>query len=112
MEQNAAERQASPPNEFKTLEGGLKILWDRVRQAGEVISRLREERATLQSRVGELEVKVAEVERLLAQQRATIKGLETRLAEQPAGGGIFENGERQALATRLKDLLARIDAYL
>ena len=113
MEQSAVEKQASPPNEFKTLEGGLKVLWDRVRQAGELISHLREERGALQSRVGELESTVAELERMLGQYRATIRTLETQLTERPVGGtGIFEDGAREVLVARLKDLLTRIDGYL
>jgi predicted nucleic acid-binding Zn-ribbon protein len=113
VEQNAVEKQASPPSELKALEGGLKNLWDRVRQAGELIAHLREERGTLRARVCELESSVAELERTLGQYRATIRTLETQLAERPAGGtGIVNDGEREALAGRLKDLLARIDAYL
>ena len=113
MEPNAVEKQASPQNELRALEGGLKALWDRVKQAGETIARLREERTTLHARVSELEATVAELERTLGQHRAMIKGLETQLGERPAAGeGVFSNGEREALAARLKDLLVRIEAYL
>jgi chromosome segregation ATPase len=113
LEQNAVEKQASPPNELKTLEGGLKALWDRVKLAGETIARLREERTALQAQVRELEAKVAECERMLGQHRATIKGLETQLAERPAATeGILFNGDREALTAQVKDLLARLEAYL
>jgi hypothetical protein len=113
LEQNAVEKQASPPNELKTLEGGLKVLWDRVKLAGEMISRLREERTLLQVQVRELEAKVSELERTLGSSRSTIKGLETQLADRAAAGdGILFNGEREALAARLKDLVARIETYL
>ncbi len=113
MEQHAVDQQASAPPELRTLEGGLKALWDRVKLAGEMIARLREERTALQSRVHELEARVAEGERMLAQHRATIKSLETQVAERPAAGeAVIFNGDREALAAQVKDLLARIEAYL
>jgi chromosome segregation ATPase len=113
LEQNAAEKQAPPSHESRTLEGSLKALWDRVRQAGETIARLRDERTALQARVSELETTVAELERTLGSHRVTIAGLETQLKERPpAADGIISNGEREALAAQVKDLLARMEAYL
>jgi chromosome segregation ATPase len=113
LEQHAAEKQAPPPNELRTLEGGLKALWDRVKQAGETIARLRDERAALQSRVSELQATVAELERALGSHRAAVTSLETQLKERPpVAEGVFSNGEREALTAQVKDLLARMEAYL
>jgi predicted nucleic acid-binding Zn-ribbon protein len=113
VEQKAVEKQASPPGEYSDLESGLKTLWDRVRQAGETITRLRDERTGLENQVQELGTRLAGLERTLAQQQVTIRDLEKRLKEAPPpGDAVFANGEREVLAARLKELLARIEAYL
>lgn len=81
------------------LEAGLKVLWEKARQAGDTIAHLREERTALRGRVDDLEARVAE--------------LEAQLARRPAEeAGIVGNGEREAVAAKLKDLLARLEAYL
>ena len=85
--------------EQSALEAGLKVLWEKARQAGDTIARLREERTALRGRVEELAARIAE--------------LEGQLAQHPAQGSeIVGNGEREVMAARLKDLLARIEAYL
>jgi len=107
------EKEASPRSELQTLEGGLRVLWERVRLAGETIVRLREERSALQARVTDLEAQLRASERTLAGERETLKKLEAgRIEREAEGNALFSDGERDALAAKVRDLLARIDAYL
>lgn len=107
------EKEASPRNELQSLEGGLRVLWEQVRLAGESIVRLRGEKSTLQSRVTELEAQLRASERALAVEREELKKLEAgRIEREAQGNTLFSDGERDALAAKVKDLLARIDAYL
>jgi len=94
------------------VESALKALWEKARRAGELIAQLREENAALRTQVETLREELRRVqEELSAKARA--------LAEAKAAAGVdaqraalFANGEREALATRVKDLLAKIEAYL
>ena len=102
----------SPPVDLRPLEGGLKVLWERVKQAGELITRLREEKASLQNRVSELEDRSRALEHALAEQKELARALESRQASSDGGDHVFSDGDREALALKVKDLLARIEAYL
>ncbi len=111
MEQNPTEKQVSPPSELRSLEGGLKDLWERVKQAAELIASLRDEKAALRARNSELEGRLRSIERALAEQQDVVKMLETQQAGSK-GDHVLSNGDREALAAKIRDLLAKIDAYL
>jgi predicted RNase H-like nuclease (RuvC/YqgF family) len=92
------------------VETALKGLWEKARRAGELIAQLREENSALQSRVDALQDEVRKYQQELAAK-------EQMLAQASAGaeakrGVLMVNGEREALATKVKDLLAKIEAYL
>lgn len=93
------------------IEESFKVLWEKVRRAGDVISQLRQEKQALQAQVALLQQEVAKLRSELAAkdqqlQRSTAGAHEMKVA------AIISNGERAQLAAKVKELLARIDAYL
>ncbi len=93
------------------IEESLKILWEKVRRAGDVISQLREERQALQAQTTLLQQEVAKLRNELASKEQQLQRAAAGTQEMKAAA-IISNGERQQLAAKVKELLARIDAYL
>jgi prefoldin subunit 5 len=93
------------------IEESVKALWEKARQAGEVIVRLREEKKQLQSENTSLQQEVTKLrsELSLRDQQAQKLALTATEARNAVG---MSNGEREQLAAKVKELLARIDAYL
>lgn len=95
------------------MENGLKVLWDRVKLAGETITRLRDEKKGLEFQITELGERVGALELELRKKEDTIKKLAADVsASESHKAQIFENGEREVLTAKLKDILSKIDAYL
>lgn len=92
----------------RAVEAALKALWDRARRAGELITSLREENSSLRSRVEELQARVLQLEEEVEHQRQ----LPDPVAEAKPGAVVFGNGERELLISRVKHLLAKLEAYL
>ena len=90
--------------EGKSVESLLKALWESARRAGEALTRLREEKQQLQTLVTRLEKELQEV-------RAEIAQLKKHAGERPQGATLA-GGDRDLLAVRVKELIAKLDAYL
>jgi uncharacterized coiled-coil DUF342 family protein len=93
----------------RSVESALKTLWERVQGAGDLIQQLREERQALLSQVDQLRAEVQHLQQDLSRKEQLMK---TMTVSQGQAGAAFANGEREALARKVKDLLAKIDAYL
>jgi chromosome segregation ATPase len=103
----------TPATEEHKLEELLQGLWDRVHQAGEAVQRYRSEQGVLLARLEDLERELATAKRELASKEQIVISLSAQ--QQAAGaadGRIMTNGEREALAARVRDLLSRIEGYL
>jgi chromosome segregation ATPase len=96
--------------DVRSVENALKALWDRVRRASDLIQQLREERQALLSQIEQLRAEVKHVQNELLRKEQILGSLPP--AGEGGAGRAFGNGEREALAQKVKDLLARIDAYL
>jgi predicted nucleic acid-binding Zn-ribbon protein len=92
--------------EGKSIEAGLKALWESARRAAEIVTRLRERNKELQGAVERLEreLHAARSEATLAKRQTAEQG--------SASGASIPGAERDVLAARVKDLIARLDAYL
>jgi chromosome segregation ATPase len=98
-------------HEAGTLESSWQALWDRVRLAAETITRLREENRVLRGRVSDLERQLQQAAREFRDVQEQLK-TQSRQAPQPQPVSPFVNGEREALVARVKEVLAKLDAYL
>jgi chromosome segregation ATPase len=102
-------------DQLANIESQIKALWEKAQQAGELIARLREEKQALQTQNGQLQ---SDVEKLRAemstreQQILKLSAAHAQAASDSKSTAIFANGEREALSVKVKELLARIDAYL
>ena len=94
----------------KAVEAGLKSLWERVKRAGELINQLRDERSALLARVGTLESEVLRLRQELQKKEDAIKN--GRGAMEAHQNVMFSNGDREALTARVRELLAKLEAYL
>lgn len=113
MEQPSTDLAAPSQGEVKSLESSLKTLWDKAKRAAEVIGELRDQKRLLETRVGQLEVELRQLQAELAKKDQLAKTMAANLkAVDPKRAVLFANGERETLAVRVRDLLAKIDAYL
>jgi len=106
VEPHPADAEATSFGEVKSIENSCKALWESVRRAAESITRLREEKRELQGNVERLE-------RELQQVRHEVMQLKRQVGEQGSAGSMaFAGGEREALSAKVKELIAKLDAYL
>ncbi|MBI5470978.1 MAG: hypothetical protein HY961_01390 [Ignavibacteriae bacterium] len=96
-------------DQLANIESQIKTLWEKAQQAGDVINRLREERHQLQTKVDQLE---QELGRLRSELRTREQQVQNLSATESKGAPAFSNGEKEQLTAKVKELLARIDAYL
>ena len=97
----------------KSVEAGLRALWDRARRAAELISELRKDRAQLHKRVEDLETLLRQAQQESGNKEQRLRELSAEHARLDAKRDpVFADGERAALAAKVKELLARLDAYL
>ncbi|HEX9007148.1 MAG TPA: hypothetical protein VF889_07630 [Bacteroidota bacterium] len=113
MEQQASEQTDRDSMELGALEESLRALWERAQLAAETVTQLRNERKALHHQVHELEERLRQAEQELRDAQEQLKTQPPAQALPENGQApAFGNGEREALAGRVRDLLAKLDAYL
>ena len=111
MDQNTAEVTHIPQADTKAIEVWLKSLWDRAKKAAELISRLREEKAELQTMVASMEEELIRLKQEFAKGEEMFRTLSAGRSE-GADHSVFSNGEREQLSAKVRDLLAKLDGYV
>jgi predicted nucleic acid-binding Zn-ribbon protein len=111
-ESGQAGRVDTHGTEPNTLDASLSGLWERARSAVELIGRLREEKRALEERVRDLEHKVLTVQQQFRDVQEQLKAQPHQQVDQDAPQPLLSNGEREALKGRVKEILAKLDAYL
>jgi len=102
----SVEVTAVPTAGEKSLESSVRSLWEAARRAAEIIARLREEKRDLQSQLSKLEKEIM----LLRQENGHLK--KAGADRSANGGSIATQAERDRLAARVRELIAKLDAYL
>jgi chromosome segregation ATPase len=106
VDPQAVDESTLPAGDVKSVDGNFKALWESARRAAEMIAGLRQERQALRTHV-------ARLERELQQIRAESAQLRKQTAEHAQEGGMsIAGGERDQLAAKVKELIAKLDAYL
>jgi hypothetical protein len=106
VDPQAVDENTLPAGDVRSVEGNFKALWESARRAADVIAGLRQERQALQEHV-------ALLERELQQVRAESAQFRKQTAEHVQEGGVsFAGGERDLFAAKVKELIAKLDAYL
>jgi septal ring factor EnvC (AmiA/AmiB activator) len=104
---------ATVQSDVAAVEAALRGLWDRTRKAGELIAELRGENASLRAQLEGLRKDLEVVKHEVARKDEAVARLQAqRAGEEAQRGAVLANGEREALAARVRDLIARLDAYL
>jgi septal ring factor EnvC (AmiA/AmiB activator) len=104
---------ATVQSDVEAVEAALRGLWDRTRKAGEMIAELRGENASLRAQLEGLRKDLDVLKHELARKDEAMARLqEQRAGEQAQQGKLLADGERDALMTRVKDLITKLDAYL
>jgi len=99
--------------DVEAVEAALRGLWDRTRKAGELISELRGENTSLRSQIDGLRKELDGLRHEIARKDESFARLQAqREGEEARREAIMANGERDLLATRVRDLIAKLDAYL
>jgi chromosome segregation ATPase len=112
VDQHLAETNIPKPVEEDSIEGALKTLWERTRRAGESIARLREEKALMQTRVGELEREVMKLRKEITLKEELVEQAKAARTASSGDGSSFSHSQRLELINRVKELLAKINPYL
>jgi len=106
VDPQAVDESPRPSEDVKSVEGSVRALWESARRAAEMIAGLRQERQALQAHV-------ARLERELQQAKAEAVLLRKQASEQTKeGGASIAGGDRDLLAAKIRDLIAKLDAYL
>jgi chromosome segregation ATPase len=113
VDENSTDIPSAAPGEPAAVETSLKSLWEKARRAADVIGELRAEKRTLQSRVELLEGELRQLREEIGRRDQQLSKLQSEQAGiDPKRAALFANGEREVLATKVRELLAKIDAYL
>ena len=106
LPESHADAEVTNEKEIDQIESSLQKLWEKARRLSDVLLRLKEENQSLRRRLGELE----------EQERRMTKEMEGREQEilklQSNGTGMFTNEEKEALATKIRELIAKLNARL
>jgi septal ring factor EnvC (AmiA/AmiB activator) len=104
---------ATVQSDVEAVEAALRGLWDRTRKAGELIAELRGENVTLRAQVEGLRKDLEGLKHEIARKEEAFVRLQAqRAGEEAQRGAVLANGERDALAARVRELIARLEAYL
>lgn len=92
--------------DVRQIEASLQKLWEKAKRLSDLLLRLNEENKTLRRRVEELERKEQQIARDLSGKEQELLRLQSN------GSGVFTHEEKEALVSRIKDLIAKINARL
>lgn len=98
-----------------TIESALKHLWEKVRLATERIAQLREQNEAYRSQVEYLEKEIVRLRNESTQKEQEMKRLKadhSELTDSIGGDNILTSEEREALKSRIKELIAKINSHL
>jgi chromosome segregation ATPase len=112
VEQQQPDTVQGFPAELKSVESSLKALWERARRTSEVIHGLREEKRELQAKIEQMENEMRRLQQEMAKKEQTLRTVGVTGDDGPRKAVVIVNGERDALAERIKLLLAKLEAYL
>lgn len=95
------------------LDETLQRLWEKARKVSELLMQVRDENKQLRQKISELESKEKHLSASLKISEEELgRARAENLKLQSNGTGGFSKDEREALKTRIKELIARINARL
>lgn len=110
MQDSQSESIGALNGDAKSVEEGLQALWTVVRKAGEELHRLRQENLDLHGQLHSREAEITDIRKEVHAQQELLRKIQEQ--QQKAEANVSLNGDRQMLTARVKELLAKLDAYL
>jgi hypothetical protein len=99
--------------DLRQLEESLQSLWEKARLVSDVLLRLKTENKELQSRLSSLELKERRWSEDLRQREQAIEEVRAQLMQaQSNGNSLFSKEESEALKSRLKELIIKINSRI
>ncbi|HUL44405.1 MAG TPA: hypothetical protein VLY03_08615 [Bacteroidota bacterium] len=107
------ETQVLSNHEVDAVEA-VRSFWEKVRQAGEIITRLREEKRELRTQVESMDRELQSLRSELRAKEQDLKRIRSEHAQVLNSNGheFFSGEEREAIKTRIRELLAKINSHL
>jgi chromosome segregation ATPase len=105
--------ETAEKKDLRQLEESLQSLWEKARLVSDLLFRLKTENKELQSRLSSLELKERRWAEELRQREQEMEEVRAQLAhEQSNGNSLFSKEESEALKSRLKELIVKINSRL
>jgi chromosome segregation ATPase len=104
----------SMPKDASDINDALKSVWDKIRLAGQLIAQLRDEKRVIASRTEDLERQLTALRSDLEAKENEIRRLRaehTQLANSNGQHG-FSAEEKEAVKSRIRELISKINSYL
>jgi predicted nucleic acid-binding Zn-ribbon protein len=106
VSESHVESDVTKGREIDHVESSLQKLWEKARRLSEFLLRLKEENQALRRRLDDLERR----ERQLTEE---LKSREQEMLKlQSNGSGMFTHEEKEALAGKIRELIAKLNARL
>lgn len=113
MPEQQAELEVMSGKDIKSLESALQVLWEKARQVSETLVRLKEMKVTLQGRVEELEESEKRLKQeLLGREKELERVRQEALRLQSNGSDALTKEEKEALKSRIRELITKINSHL
>ena len=113
MPEQLLDAETAEKKDLRQLEESLQSLWEKARRVSDVILRLKAENKELQSKLSSLELKERRWTEELRQREREIEEVRAKLAHaQSNGRSLFSKEESEALKSRLKELIVKINSRL
>jgi predicted nucleic acid-binding Zn-ribbon protein len=105
--------ETAEKKDLRQLEESLQSLWEKARRVSDVLLRLKAENKELQNKFSSLELKERRWAEELRQREREIEEVRAQLAHaQSNGRSLFSKEESEALKSRLKELIVKINSRL
>ncbi len=113
--QEQIEQHEIAVNEVSPLEKVLQQLWERAHSAAEIIASLRSEKNSLEEKVRELEITIAQAQSDVLSKNVEVEQLRAKietLDEKESSNGMMNSDERTEVREKIRILIEKINAYL
>jgi len=105
--------ETAEKKDLRRLEESLQSLWEKARLVSDLLLRLKTENKELQSKLSSLELKERRWAEELRQREQEMEEVRVQLAHaQSNGSNLFSKEESEALKSRLKELIVKINSRL
>ena len=113
MPEQLIDAETAEKKDLRRLEDSLQSLWEKARLVSNLLLRLKTENKELQSKISSLELKERRWAEELRQREQEMEEVRTQLThEQSNGNSLFSKEESEALKSRLKELIVKINSRL